>query len=72
MDYERSAMLLHVMEKSLPYPHLRWLHDAALKEVQGLKDKPEPTPELEKVPIEPLPDSPSFKRPITGEDFHNE
>lgn len=72
MDFERSAMLLLVMEKSLPYPHLRWLHDAALKEVLGLRDKPKPKPEPEKVPIEPLPDSPSFKRPVGGEEFPNE
>lgn len=72
MDFERIGLLLHVMEKALPYPQLKWLHDAALKEVQGLKGVKAPEVESEKVPIEPLPDSPSFKRSITGEDFPDE
>lgn len=70
--FEKAAMLLHVMEKSLPYPQLKWLHDSALDEVQKLNPQKAPPSDPSKpVPIDPTRTEPgaSFRRVPTGGDI---
>lgn len=70
--FEKAAMLLHVMEKSLPYPQLKWLHDSALDEVQKLNPQKAPLGDsLKPVPIDPTRTEPgtSFRRVPTGGDM---
>lgn len=40
MDFSKAGMLLHIAELSLKWPHLTWLHDAAMAEIERLKPIP--------------------------------
>ena len=54
VEFERVAMLLHVVEKSRDYNQLKNIHDTAMTELSLInelmippKPEPEPLPELE-------------------------
>lgn len=44
-DWTTIAGLLHIVEKSMNYPKLRHLHDAAMAELEATRPPPEEKPE---------------------------
>lgn len=56
MDFERAAMLLHVVEKSFQHPKLKHIHDAAMKELEAMKVEDRPEPRIHTEPEEPEPE----------------
>lgn len=46
MDFDRVETLLSIAERSMKWPHLKHLHDAAMEELEATKpqEKPKPVP----------------------------
>ena len=47
MDFDRVETLLSIAERSMKWPHLKHLHDAAMKELEATK----PQEEVKKVEV---------------------
>ena len=59
-DYNRIAMLLHVIDVSKNYPKLGAITSTALKELEDIANPPKPAPQPapQPLPIEPQPEPP--------------